>query len=253
MALRIRQFLASALVIGAIALPSAASALDDSQKAEFGAFIRDYLLANPELVEEMQQALDIKKQTELAKFAKAAIGSNADAIFNAPTDVVIGNPDGDVTIVEFFDYNCGFCKRAMSDMSAIVEKDKNVRFVLKEFPILGPDSLAAHRVSMAFKAVLPEKYWEFHLALMGGDVRADEAQAITIATSLGADEAQLRQAMTAPTIEAAIRETYELADALGMSGTPSYVVGDEAVFGAVGVDALMEKITNVRACKSTVC
>lgn len=253
MTFRSKSVLAAIGLVGLMALPTTASALDDSQKQEFGAFIREYLMANPEILDEMQAALEAKKQDEQSKVAQAAISSNKDAIFNEKSDIVIGNPKGDVSIVEFFDYNCGFCKRAMSDMTNIVEQDPNVRFVLKEFPILGPDSLAAHRVSMAFRKMMPEKYREFHLELLGGDVHATEAHAIDIATSLGADEAKLREGMKDPSVDASIKQAYTLANELGISGTPSYVVGDEAVFGAMGADVLLEKIANVRACKSTTC
>ncbi len=254
MGLRNRTGLMAAVLIGmSTALPLPAAALDDSQKQEFGAFIREYLLANPEIIDEMNQALEIKKEAESRVMAQAAIANNKDAIFRAPEDIVLGNPAGDVTVVEFYDYNCGFCKRAMSDMTALLEKDPNVRFVLKEFPILGPDSLAAHRVAMSFRAIAPEKYGEYHMNLLGGDVRATEAHAIEIAKELGVDEAALRAGMDDPAIDKSIRQTYELANALGISGTPSFVIGDEAVFGAVGADVLLGKIANMRQCESTVC
>ena len=249
-----RKGLAAALLIGlATALPMPAVALDDSQKQEFGDFIREYLMANPEIVEEMQQALEIKKEAESRVMAQAAIADHKDAIFNASEDIVLGNPDGDVTIVEFYDYNCGFCKRAMNDMFGLLEKDPNLRFVLKEFPILGPDSLAAHRVAMSFRKLAPEQYSDFHVKLLGGDVRATEEYAIDIATGLGVDREALIAGMDDPVIDQSIRQTYELANALGISGTPSFVIGDEAVFGAVGEETLLTKITNMRQCESTVC
>ncbi len=254
MGFRNRTGLMAAVLIGmSTALPLPAAALDDSQKQEFGAFIREYLLANPEIVEEMQQALEIKKEAESRVMAQAAITNNKAAIFNAPEDIVLGNPAGDVTVVEFYDYNCGFCKRAMSDMTALLEKDPNVRFVLKEFPILGPDSLAAHRVAMSFRALAPEKYGDYHMKLLGGDVRATEEHAVEVAKEFGIDEAALRAGMDDPAIDKSIRQTYELANALGISGTPSFVIGDEAVFGAVGEEVLLGKIANMRQCESTVC
>lgn len=249
-----RKGLMAALLIGmSTALPLPAAALDDAQKQEFGAFIREYLLANPELIEEMSQALEIKKEAESRVMAQAAIAENAEAIFNAPEDIVLGNPEGDVTVVEFYDYNCGFCKRAMNDMVAMLDKDPNIRFVLKEFPILGPDSLAAHRVAMSFRALAPEKYGDFHIEMLGSDIRATEARAIEVAKSFGVDEEALKQGMNDPAIDQSIRQTYELANALGISGTPSFVIGDEAVFGAVGEEALLAKIANMRQCESTVC
>jgi protein-disulfide isomerase len=254
MAFRNRKGLTAALLIGmSTALPLPAAALDDAQKQEFGAFIREYLLANPEIVEEMSRALEIKKEAESRVMAQAAIADNKEAIFNAPEDIVLGNPDGDVTVVEFYDYNCGFCKRAMNDMIGLIDKDPNVRFVLKEFPILGPDSLAAHRVAMSFRALAPEKYGEYHMKLLGGDVRATEAHAIEIAKEFGVDEAALKAGMDDPAIDQSIRQTYELANALGISGTPSFVIGNEAVFGAVGEEVLLGKIANMRQCESTVC
>jgi len=254
MAFRNRAGLMAALLLGmSTALPLPAVALDEAQKKEFGAFIREYLLANPEIVEEMSQALEIKKEAESRVLAETAITQNKDAIFNAPEDIVLGNPDGDVTVVEFYDYNCGFCKRAMTDMVELLDKDPNVRFVLKEFPILGPDSMAAHRVAMSFRALAPEKYGEFHIKLLSGDVRATEDYTIDVAKGFGVDEAALRAGMKDPAIDQSIRQTYELANALGISGTPSFVVGNEAVFGAVGAEALLAKIANVRECESTVC
>ena len=153
-------------------------------------------------------------------------------------DITLGNPDGDVTIVEFYDYNCGYCKRALSDMDAILEKDKNVRFVLKELPILGPDSMAAHKVSAAFREIAPEKYGDFHRALLGGEDRATEETAIAVAGTLGVAEADLRKKMEEATQDEAVREAYTLANDLGITGTPSYVIGKEAVFGAVGADEI---------------
>ena len=254
MAIRTRTGLMTALVLGVCtALPLPAAALDDSQKQEFGAFIREYLLANPEILEEMSQALEVKKQTESQAIAQAAISENRDAIFNDPNDMVLGNPTGDVTVVEFFDYNCGFCKRALGDMTSLLEKDSNVRFVLKEFPILGPDSLAAHRVAMSLRKLAPEKYSDFHIQLMSGEERATEEHAIEIAKGLGVDEAALVAGMEDPAIGDSIRQTYELANALGISGTPSFVIGDEAVFGAVGEEALLARISNMRECESTQC
>jgi len=250
---RLATFIFSGLMLAITGFTAPAVALDAAEKEELGAFIREYLIANPEIFEDVQMALQVKREAEMAAKAAGGISSNSEAIFNEPTDVVLGNPDGDVTIVEFFDYNCGYCKRAMDDMNTILEDDPNVRFVLKEFPILGPDSLAAHTVAMSFRKLMPEKYGDFHRRLLGGDVRATEETAMLVATALGADEAAITAGMEDPEIEASIRQVYRLADVLGINGTPSYVVGDEAVYGARGADELKSKIANLRECKSTVC
>ncbi|MCO6385948.1 DsbA family protein [Aliihoeflea sp. 40Bstr573] len=224
--------------------PAASSAPD---RAAVEAIVRDYLVTNPEIMIEVQQALEAR-QAETQRVAQTEIIRSAESqIFNASYDGIIGNPDGDVTIVEFFDYNCGYCKRALSDMEALVEQDTNLRFVLKEFPILGPDSQRAHVVSMAFRNLLPENYAAFHRDLLASEARVTEDEAILAAVSHGADEAALRQEMQNPDIIAAFQETYALADQLSITGTPSYVVGGEVVFGAMGQEVLAQKIEEVRA------
>jgi len=233
--------------------PQAAHALDDAQKQEIGDFIKEYLIANPEILVEAQKALAAKQVAEQQQAAEAAITKNGKAIFSSEHDITLGNPDGDVTVVEFFDYNCGYCKRALSDMDAILESDKNVRFVLKELPILGPDSLAAHKVSAAFKVLAPEKYGDFHRSLLSSEGRANEETAMALAVKMGVSDADIRAKIEAGVHEAGVREAYSLANDLGISGTPSYVVGSEAVFGAVGVDDLSAKIASVRSCGKATC
>lgn len=231
---------------------AAATAMNDPRSADpadreaIEAIVRNYLLTNPDIFLEVQQVLQTREEESRAAVQQAAIGDNADLIYNAAHDGIVGNPDGDVTIVEFFDYNCGFCKRAMEDMDAMVAADPELRFVLKEFPILGPDSRAAHVVSMAFRSLAPDRYADFHRELLMQPGRANEAAAIRVALNHGVAEAELRQAMQAPEIEAAFEEAYRLADSLMITGTPSYIVGDEMVFGAQGVATLSEKVEQAR-------
>jgi len=254
MTLRKKMIAAGTLVaLAAGTLPQSAAALDAKDKEELGAFVKEYLLANPEILLEVQEALATKQRAKQQEAAAAAIAGNEKAIFNSAHDVVLGNPKGDVTIVEFFDYNCGYCKRALSDMDQILAKDDNVRFVLKELPILGPDSLAAHKVSAAFRAIAPEKYGDFHRALLGGEERATEETAIAVAVKLGVGEEQLREKMEDDPQDAAVREAYMLANDLGVTGTPSYVIGNEAVFGAVGAGELTTKVANMRQCGKATC
>jgi protein-disulfide isomerase len=216
-------------------------------RTEVEGIIRDYLLKNPEVLLEVQDALEAKQKEE-QRIAHLGVIKNAkDQIFNSAFDGVVGNPNGKVTIVEFYDYNCGFCKRAIDDMQALTKTDPDLRFVLKEFPILGPDSQKASVVSMAFHLMHPEKYGEFHNALLGGQGRATEASAIKVALSLGADEAALREKMKDPTINEALAKTYDLANKLAITGTPSYVIGNEVVFGALGQEVLAEKIEAAKA------
>jgi protein-disulfide isomerase len=216
-------------------------------RTEVEGIIRDYLLKNPEVLLEVQDALEAKQKEEQRIAHLGAIKDAKDQIFNSSFDGVVGNPNGKVTIVEFYDYNCGFCKRAITDMQALTKSDPELRFVLKEFPILGPESQKASVVSMAFHLMMPEKYGEFHSQLLGGQGRATEATAIKVALSLGADEAALREKMKDPSIPEAFAKTYELANKLAITGTPSYVVGNEVVFGALGQEVLSEKIEAAKA------
>lgn len=230
--------------------PVMASADQSIDRKQVETIIREYLLANPELLLEVQKALE-EKQKEAQRVAQLEVIKQArDEIFNSPHDGIVGNPDGKVTIVEFYDYNCGYCKRAQQDMLDLVAADPDLRFVLKEFPILGPDSQKAHVVAQAFMKLMPEKYADFHNQLMAAPGRAGEASAIKLALSMGADEAKLREAMNDPAIQETFARTYELAQRLEITGTPSYVVGNEVVFGALGREVLAEKIELARACQA---
>jgi protein-disulfide isomerase len=247
-----KTFALTTMLVSALWL-TPALALDEQQKKEMGDFIRAYLIENPEIMLDVQAALEAKQQTQRLAMADQAVAANHDAIFASKSDVVLGNPEGDVTIVEFFDYNCGYCKQALSDMEDILASDPNIRFVLKEFPILGPNSLAAHRVANAVRLLAPEKYSKFHRTLMGGTSMATEDSAIEVAASLGLDEAAVRKSINENPGDDIVRGTYKLATALGVTGTPTYVVGNEALFGAVGKDAIREKVANMRACGKSTC
>lgn len=242
----------SSMLIASLWL-SPASALDEQQKKEMGEFIREYLVENPEVMLEVQAALEAKQQAARVSMAGQAVAANHDAIFSSKDDVVLGNPDGDVTIVEFFDYNCGYCKQALGDMQEILASDPEVRVVLKELPILGPDSIAAHRVANAVRLIAPETYPEFHRTMLGATGMATEETTIEVATSLGLDEADIRKSMEEQPNDAIVRQTYQLATNIGVTGTPTYVVGNEALFGAVGRATIEEKVANVRACGQSTC
>ena len=244
---------ALALFVGAVAAapPARAQQFNDAQRSEIGQIVHDYLLKNPEVLREAIGELEKRQRVEEAQQRETAIETVKSKIFDSKYQVVVGNPDGKVSIVEFYDYNCGFCKRALEDMQALTAADPDLRFVLKEFPILGPDSQKAHIVASAFQRLMPEKYAEFHNRFLGGQGRATEASAMKLALELGADEAKLREEMKDPAIGDNFSKTYELANKLAITGTPSYVVGNEVVFGALGKDVLEQKIAAARACGDT--
>jgi protein-disulfide isomerase len=248
--------LLSATVLSAVAFSMtamSANAFDDAQKKEIGEIVKDYLIEHPEVMLEVQQALQKKQEDARLAQSKAAVEENQDAIFKAADDFVLGNPKGKITVVEFFDYNCGYCKRAIGDMDAVIKTNPDVRFVLKDFPILGPDSLAAHKVADAFRRIAPNKYGKFHRELLGGQAHANEARALEVAESLGVKESAIRKKMAENTEDGGVQQTYKLASQLGISGTPSYILADEAIYGAVGADTLNEKVANVAQCGKTAC
>ncbi|WP_075996544.1 DsbA family protein [Salaquimonas pukyongi] len=211
-------------------------------RAEVEKIVREYLLANPEIMLEVQQALEQKQEEMRLAQQKDTLQERAGTIFNSKHQMVIGDPDAPITVVEFFDYNCGFCRRALADMERILEENKDVKFILKEFPVLGEASLAAHRVSLSVARNFPDIYAEFHRQLLSHEGRKDGDVALEIAQFLGADRKKLVDDLANPDTMAAFSEIYSIADGLGITGTPSYVIGDDVVFGAVGYDRLMPLI-----------
>lgn len=249
----------ASLFMAAIALPglvvtASAQSFSEQQKKEIQGIIKEYLIANPEVMEEVSNEL-AKRQAaaEAAKHA-AAVKKNADLIFKSPRGVVVGHPEGDVNFVEFFDYNCGYCKRAMLDMMELMKADPKVRIVLKEFPVLGQGSVEAAQVGIALRMQDPtgKKYLDFHQKLLNGRGQADRAKATAAAKDSGADMARLEKDMTSPEIKATLEENFRIAEEMGMNGTPSYVIGEQVVVGAVGVESLKEKV-NIARCGKASC
>ncbi len=233
--------------------PSRAQSFSDSQRGEIEKIIKDYLVKHPEVLEEASAELDKRKQAAEAEKARTQIKNHSAAIFDSPHQVTVGNTKGDVTLVEFFDYNCGFCKRALSDLTTIMKDDPKLRVVLKEFPVLGPGSIEAAKVAVAVRMQdAGKKYFDFHLKLLGGRGQADLARALAAAKEAGFDMARIQKDMTSPEVNASIDENMKLAEALGLNGTPSYVVGNEVVVGAVGLEALKEKV-NLARCGKPAC
>ncbi|WP_102867784.1 DsbA family protein [Pseudovibrio exalbescens] len=215
-------------------------------RADVEKIIREYLLENPEVITEALTELEKRRVAEEEAAKKEALASLSDIIFNSENQVELGNPDGDVTLVEFFDYNCGYCRKAMGDMFRLIEEDPNLRVVLKEFPVLGQPSMEAAQVAIAVNAVAPEKYEDFHAGLLSQSSRANAQSALDVATGLGIDEEAVKAQMDSGVVQATFQEVFEIASQLGLNGTPSYIIGDEVVVGAVGYDTLKEKIASVR-------
>ena len=175
------------------------------------------------------------------------------ALVDTANQAVVGNPKGDVTLVEFFDYNCGYCKRAMEDMIALMKDDPKLKVVLKEFPVLGPGSIEAARVAVAVRMQdkTGKKYLDFHQKLLGSRGQADKARAMAAAKEAGLDVARIEKDLNSDEVKASLEESFKLAEKLGLNGTPSYVIGENVVVGAVGLAALKEKVNTARCGKAT--
>lgn len=217
-----------------------------AQRKAIEEVVRQVLRDNPEILVEAIHAARAKQETAERTRAAKALSERRKDLERNPTSPVIGNPDGDVTVVEFFDYRCGFCKRAHPTMAELLKSDPKVRVVLKEFPILGPESILASRTALAVHRIDPAKYRPFHDALMTDRAAVSRERLLQIAKSVGIDVGKLEKSIADPAIDAVIGETMELAQALGINGTPAFVVGDQIVPGAVDVDTLKQLIAKAR-------
>jgi protein-disulfide isomerase len=248
---RIIYAICAALLVTAAPQASRADEFSAMQKNEIERVLHDYLIAHPEVLQEAMTELEKRQSALEVEKHKAGVKQNAQALFSSPRQVNLGNSKGDVTFVEFFDYNCGYCKRAMSDMLTLMKDDPKLKVVLKEFPVLGPGSVEAAQVAVAVRMqdTSGKKYLEFHQKLLGGRGQADKVHALAAAKEAGLDMARLDKDLNSPEVKATMEENFKLAEALGLNGTPSYVIGSDVVVGAVGLPALQEKINTARCGK----
>jgi protein-disulfide isomerase len=241
--------LALSLTLG-LAVPGLATDLDnlsDAERAAFRAEVRAYLLENPEVLMEAIAVLEDRSAQAEVERDGVAIAENADALFSSAFDVVLGNPEGDVTVVEFMDYRCGFCRRAHPEVMDLIEFDGNIRLVVKEFPILGPESVLASRFAIATRVALgDEAYFKVHNGLMEmrGDV--NEPALIALADGLGLESAAILGAMNDPLVQATIEYNHALGQRLQITGTPSFVFGDQMVRGYVPLDGMQQIVAMLR-------
>ena len=248
----IRSALAALALV--VALPAAQAQFNNTQKGEIETIIKDYLLKNPEVLRDALIELERRGKIEEANTRAKAVSDLAPKLFSSKHQVVLGNPEGKIQLVEFFDYNCGYCRRAMTDLDQLIKKNPDLRVVLKEFPVLGPPSREAAIIASALHKQLDgKKYWEFHTRLMNNRGRIGKAQAMAAALAVGADLKRLEKDIASPDVEAGLKEVLTIADALNMTGTPSYVVGPDVVVGAVGFEKLQERIDNIRKCGKAAC
>ncbi len=226
------------------------SMFSDPQKRGIEQIVKDYLLQHPEVLVEVQGALERKMASEEAEKTKALVAENAKEIYRHPDAPVAGNPNGDITVVEFFDYNCGYCKRGFHNIRELIEKDKNVRVVFKELPILSKDSEDAAKIALAARA--QGKYWELHQAMIESKGRVTEAAALEMAEKLGLDVAKLKADKDSEAVKGELARVEALARKMNITGTPHFLVGSEGIGGAP--DDLLDQLTaKIAALRQTGC
>ena len=247
--------LPAALLAGLLAATAApvlaqgtAKALTPAQEQAVRKLVRDYLIENPEIIVEAMQRLRDKRQlAERERIAKVLVDYRTQ-IFENPRSPVTGNPKGDVTIVEFFDYQCPYCKQVMDRLLKTVEGDGKIKLVFKEFPILGPNSMFAARAALASRR--QGKYFKFHELLMGFKGKLSQETVFVLAKSIGLDTKRLAKDMNDPKIRKIISRNFELAQRLKINGTPAFIIGDKLVPGAINQQQLDDYIASARDKKS---
>lgn len=226
---------------GLAAAPTPAAAGD---KAAFGKAVRDFLIANPEVLVEAMQELERKQDGQRDTQAVKAIQENRAGLMSDPESPIVGNPNGDVTIVEFSDYQCPYCKRAHTTMKSVLAADSKVKLIFKDLPILGEPSRIAALAALAART--QNKFLELHNALMEYNGKLDRDRIMQLAGSVGLDIARLQKDMEDPKLKETIERNMALASALGVRGTPAFVIGNQFVPGAVDADTLRKLISDAR-------
>jgi protein-disulfide isomerase len=225
--------------------PVFAESISPVQKTEFEKLVHDYLLDHPEILRDMANKLEANDKLAADTARDITLKTQAKDIFHNPMDAIVGNAKGDVTVVEFMDYNCGWCKKSVVEMQALVAKDKNVRIVMKEFPIFGPGSEYAARAALA--SVKQGKYWELHQAMFASEGKITPEVVDQIAKEQGLDVAKMKADMKAADIEATIKKNQALAQSLALTGTPGFIVDDKLIPGYTELANLQAMLATTRA------
>lgn len=239
--------LSALLLATTLALPAQTALAQSFSEEDIKQLALDAIIENPDIIMEAIAILQQREEQDSAAQARAALEANRDKLFEDPNAPVLGNPEGDITVVEFFDYNCPYCRRAGDEIKALLAVDPNIRIVYREWPILGEGSVVASRAALAARA--QDKYLEFHEAMMGGQARLDEAQVMRIAGEVGLDVEKLRADMESEAVSAHLTASTELARALGFNGTPSFVIGEELSYGALSAEDISAIIAAQRAAR----
>ena len=246
--------LASALVLAPLPVAAQAPAFDAGQRQAIEQIVKDYLMKNPEVIQEAVAELERRHEQAEKTAQSSALKESREALLNSPHGMTAGNPNGDVTLVEFFDYNCGYCKRALADLKTLMKADPKVKVVLRDFPVLGPESVEASRVALAAKHQLKgDKLFDFHVRLMETKGRVNAERALAVAKEMGLDVNKLQKDLDSEEVRAAIQENVGLGDKLGLTGTPAFIIGEDVIPGAVGLEPMKKAVASVRQCGKATC
>jgi len=239
--------LAATFVVSGASPAAAAGGLSPAEKKEIEQIVREYLLANPDVLVDSLRVYEERQRKTAEKDARGAIAANRDDLERDGASPVAGNPQGDVTVVEFFDYRCGYCKKALPAIQELLKSDPKVRWVFRDFPILGQDSVVAAQYALAAWTVAPDKYLPFHVALMESRGEMSEPRVLEIARKVGLDIDKLKQARESPEVKDKIDRTYDLARKLQINGTPAFIVGGQLLPGVVDLATLRQLVAAARA------
>ncbi|MEL6519808.1 MAG: DsbA family protein [Pseudomonadota bacterium] len=240
--------LSSALLMAPVAaLAFDLNAMTDAEREAFGREVRSYLLENPQVLREVIEALEVAEQAQQAEADETMVTANEADLFNDGFSWVGGNPEGDVTIVEFIDYRCGFCRRAHPEVSELIESDGNIRLIVKEFPILGEQSLVASRFAIAtLQTEGNDAYKAAHDHLIGVDTELNDATLREIAEEIGIDADKVIAAMEAPEVDGLIAQNRALAQRMQINGTPTFVMAGQLVRGYLPLDGMRQLVAEAR-------
>jgi protein-disulfide isomerase len=234
----------AAMAVSAVSAPARADDFTPAQKTAIDKMIHDYLLAHPEVLIQAVQSADDKMKADARDKAQTALADKRKEVFDDPSSPTAGNPHGDVTLVEFFDYRCPYCKQVEPALEKALADDRKLRFVYKEFPVLGPVSTTAARAALAARK--QGKYDAFHRAMMAAKGQISDQTVMDVAGSVGLDIVQLKRDMSSAEVDKTLKANMALADALDISGTPAFIVGNQIIPGAVGLDDLKQAIADAR-------
>ncbi|MCI2398068.1 DsbA family protein [Aliiroseovarius subalbicans] len=245
--------LALTVAAGLLAAPLAASdltGLTDDERAAFRNEVRAYLLENPEVLMEAIEVLERRNAAEQVANDGALVAHNAEELFNDGFSHVTGNPDGDITMVEFVDYRCGYCRKAFPELKELIKTDGNIRVIYKEFPILGEESTLTSRFAISAQLLAgQEAYGQIHDAMMVMRGNATPETLVTLAGSLGLDGAAILDGMSNPRVDEIIGQNHLLAQRMQISGTPTFVMEDQLLRGYVPLDGMQQIVAELRAAK----